>query len=195
MAPESRRELGLAVGLCLVGSALVLLAVRRPWLSYASSGDLTIRGLTTEVRGTAVAGAAQALSLVGIAGVIAIAATKGVGRVVVGAIVALAGVLVVAQVVDLLGSGLGHRLATSGCHGRCLLSQEQYDASPTWAWPVLTLVGGLLMAAGGVLVAWRGRRWAALSSSYEVPTAREAQPPVTDKGTWDALDRGDDPTA
>ena len=169
------------MALCLVGSALVLLAVRRPWLSYPSPGDLTIRDLTTEVRGTAVAGAVQALSLVGIAGVVAIAATKGIGRVVVGAIVALAGALVVVDLAHLLGNGLGHRLVG--------------DASPTWAWPVLTLVGGLLMTAGGVLVAWRGRRWAALSSSYEVPVAREAQPPVTDKGAWDALDRGDDPTA
>ena len=58
----------------------------------------------------------------------------------------------------------------------------------------LTLVGGLLLAMSGLLVTLRGRRWAALSSTYEAPAARAEAPPATDKGAWDALDRGEDPT-
>lgn len=190
-----RRELWTAVALCLAGSALVLLAVRQAWVSYPVDNGLTIRDVRAGVRGTSVAGAAQALSLVGFAGVVAIAATRRRGRVVVGALVALAGALVVADLVSLLVRGLGHELATAGCRGLCLIPKGRYDAEPTWAWPVLALLGGLVMSAGGALVAVRGARWSALSSSYEVPAARETAPAPTDKSTWDALDRGDDPTA
>jgi uncharacterized membrane protein (TIGR02234 family) len=181
-----RRELRTAVLLCLLGSGLVLLAVRQTWASYPTSGGLTIDDVRDDIHGTAVAGLAQALSLVGIAGVVAIAATKRRGRVVVGTLVALAGLFVVVDVVDLLARGLGHRLATA--------AQQQHDTQPTWFWPVLTLVGGVVMTAGGAVVAARGRRWAALSSAYQVPAAQQDDPPATDKGTWDALDRGHDPT-
>jgi len=192
----ARRELRTAVLLVLLGSGLVLLAVRRDWISYPSSGGLTIHEVRSGVRGTAVAGLAEALGVVGIAGVVAIAATRRLGRVLVGVLVGLAGAAVVGSVVSLMSRGLAHRLATVDCRGLCLVPADKYDATPTWAWPVLTVVGGLLMLAGGCLVAVRGRRWAALSASYEAPTAeRPAAPPATDKGAWDALDRGDDPTA
>lgn len=192
--PAVRRELQLAVVLCVVGAGLTFLAVRQDWISYPTS-ELTITSVRDGVRGTSVAALAQALSLVGLAGVVAIAATKRSGRVIVGALVALAGIGVVGQLVDLLASGLGHRLIAVGCSRLCIVSQEQYDASPTWAWPVLTLLGGALMAMGGLLVAVRGRRWAALSSSYEVPAARDLSAEPTHKATWDQLDAGGDPTA
>ena len=184
---RARRELQLAVLLCLAGAALTFVAVRRDWISYPTS-DITIRSVRDGVRGTSVAALSQALSLVGLAGVVAIAATKRWGRVVVGALVALAGIVVVGQLVDLLTSGLEHRLLATAPPG-------QRDSGPTWAWPVLALVGGLLMAAGGLLVAVRGRRWAALSSSYETPAGRDLAAEPSDKATWDQLDAGEDPTA
>ena len=190
----SHRELQLAVLLCLAGAALTFFAVRQDWISDPTS-DLTIRRVEDGVRGSAVAALSQALSVVGLAGVVAIAATKRLGRVAVGALVAVAGVAVVVQLVDLLAQGLGHRLLAVECPRLCVVSQERYDASPTWVWPWLTLVGGVLMAAGGLLVALRGRRWAALSSSYEVPSARDPQAEPSDKATWELLDSGEDPTA
>lgn len=180
---SARRELRLAVVLCLAGSVLTLLAVRHAWATYETS-DLTIRAVRTRVAGTRVAGAAQALAVVGLAGTAAIAATRRAGRLVVGALLALAGLAVVVDVTRLLGD-LSHRL----------LPGEHTDARLAWAWPVLTTVGGLLLAAGGLLVAVRGRRWAALSSSYEVPAARDPRAEPSDKAAWDALDAGHDPTA
>jgi uncharacterized membrane protein (TIGR02234 family) len=184
----ARRELWLAVALCLLGSAAALWAVRQPWAGYTASEELTITVVRTGVRGTAVAGAVQALAVVGLAGVVAIAATRRVGRVVVGLLVALAGVGVVLAVAHLLGDLSGQLSRASG---------HPVASGPHWAWPVLALVGGVLMTAGGVLVGWRGRRWAALSSSYQVPAAREAAAATdaTDKATWDLLDSGTDPTA
>jgi uncharacterized membrane protein (TIGR02234 family) len=192
---SARRELRLAVLLCLGGSLLTLVAVRHAWATYETS-DLTIRAVRTRVAGTRVAGAAQALAVVGLAGTAAIAATRRAGRLVVGALLALAGIAVVLDVARLLGD-LSRRLgAYSGLTGLHIVSQEQYAASrPHWVWPVLTMVGGLLLAAGGLLVALRGRRWAALSSSYEVPAARDPRAEPSDKAAWDALDAGHDPTA
>jgi len=79
------------------------------------------------------------------------------------------------------------------CAGSTLSACSVRGARTSEAWVWLTILGGLLLALSGALVAARGRRWAALSSSYQPPAARAAEPPATDKGVWDALDRGEDP--
>jgi uncharacterized membrane protein (TIGR02234 family) len=186
----ARRELVVAVLLCLVGSGLVLFAVSRSWGHLSTPHELTIKRVGFSAPGSRIAGDVQALGVLGIAGVLAIAATKRTGRVVVGALVALAGVVVVVRVAYLLADGIGPRLCTDTCgSGRRLES-----VTPFWPWA--TLVGGVVLAVAGLLVAVRGRSWAALSASYENPATRPAaEPEVTDKSVWDALDEGHDPTA
>lgn len=193
---RARRELRLAVLLCLVGSVLVLFAVSRPWGDVAGAADLTIKQVRDAIPGTKVAAEARALGLVGVAGVLAIAATRRWGRTLVGLALALSGAAIVWRVALLLGQGLRLRLASAhaNCSRLCILSEEQTKVRVHHAWPTLTLVGGLLLLVAGGLIAARGRRWAALSSSYDAPSTTPAAP-VTDKGVWDALDRGDDPTA
>lgn len=182
----ARRELRLAVLLCLVGSAVVLLAVGRTWLTFDAADRLTIADAPSRVAGTQVLGLVRPLGLVGLAGVLALAATRSWGRIIVGALVAASGAGVVIDVALALHRGLAAHLGFfsdgPGPH--------EIHLRPGWA--VTTLLGGVLMSGAGLLVAVRGRRWAALSSSYEVKG--EAPPPATDKGAWDALDRGDDPT-
>ena len=196
---SARRELRLAVLLCLGGSLLTLLAVRHSWASFAGADDLTINAVRTSASGSRVAGAAEACALVGLAGAAAVAATRRVGRVVVGVVIAAGGVVGVADIARLLGD-LPHRLAASlSGPGLQIVSEEQFRAAQhpdvRWLWPVLALVGAALTAAGGVLVAVRGRRWAALSSSYEVPAARDPETEPSPKATWDSFDAGHDPTA
>ncbi len=166
-----RRELRVAVVLCLLGSALVLLALSHGWYSVVEGRQLTIDPVLTHVKGTKVVSGAQALGLVGLAGAVALVATRRWGRVVVGVLVLACGVGVVVAV--------GRARVPSGA----------------WGWASLTILGGVVLAASGALVTVRGRRWEALSSSYETPAARAEEPPATDKGVWDALDRGEDPTA
>ncbi|MDX6266482.1 MAG: hypothetical protein QOD70_1222 [Frankiales bacterium] len=191
-----RRELWTAVLLCLLGSGLVLLGVTRGWAT-APESSLTIKRVSTPLPGTLVAADVRALGFVGLAAVVAIAATKSWGRLVVGVLAAIAGVATVVLVARLLHDDLGARLATAHaqCQGQCVLSGQQAHPALHLVWPWATLLGGLVMAGGGLLVTARGRRWAALSSSYQVPAARETELPATDKGAWDALDRGHDPTA
>ena len=166
-----RRELQLAVLLCLLGSALVLFALGQTWYRAAESQRLTIDAVSTSVRGSQLVSGARALGYVGLSGVVALAATKSWGRVIVGVLVLAAGVGIVIDVARAIQDG---------------------PATPSgWAWP--TLAGGVVLGLSGALVAVRGRKWAALSSSYQVPAAR-AQEPASDKAVWDALDRGEDPT-
>ncbi len=176
---RSRRELRLAVLLCLLGAALVLFAVARTWVTFVDPGALTISALRRDVAGSALVPGARALGYVGLAGVLALAATKRWGRVVVGVLV--------------LGAGVGVVLTVAAALTDGLVEPGQERASVQHTWPVLALLGGMLLTASGALVAVRGRRWAALSASYEQPAA--PKPVEGDKGVWDALDRGDDPTA
>jgi uncharacterized membrane protein (TIGR02234 family) len=86
-------------------------------------------------------------------------------------------------------------------------------------WQALVVVGGIAMIGAGVLVAWRAGQMAVMSSRYDSPTAaaRRAglgrgssarrdparpQAPATSTAAsadsasiWEALSRGDDPTA
>ncbi|MEU4473056.1 Trp biosynthesis-associated membrane protein [Micromonospora sp. NPDC023888] len=185
---EGRRELAYAVLLCLVGAALALWAATRTW-----SVELTVRPAPLPpVRDTR-SGAAllpwlPALALVTLAGGGAVLATRGRLRQVLGA---LLGVLALA-----VAAGGGYGLGVDG------LAQRQ--------WPVLCLVGGLLAAVGGFWTAVRGGGWPAMGARYERParTAGQAAPaptgtpeppgPMAGRRTteaWDALDRGEDPTA
>lgn len=58
---------------------------------------------------------------------------------------------------------------------------------------VLSVVGGVLVAAGAAWTMARGRAWPTLGARYDRASAqrREARP----VSTWDAQDRGIDPTA
>ena len=195
-----RRELQLAVGLCLVGSLAVLVGLGPTWLTYRTGGATTAT-VVHEVAGATVSPATRALGLLGLAGVLALAATRSWGRVLVGVLVAFAGAGVVVSVlvfltrdVDLLVAADCSRLP-SGC-----LALKGYPDGPAMgdrraAWTLVPLAGGAVMAAAGLLVAARGRRWAAMGASYEAPGAAAPSAPATDKQVWDALDRGDDPTA
>lgn len=115
-------------------------------------------------------------------------ATKRLGRVLVGALLALAGVTTVVVAGQVLSAGLRTEVARAADPGLVVGATHS-----GWVW--LLLVGGVLLGLAGALVAVRGRRWAVLSSSYDAPAARPEAAPTTDKGAWDALDRGEDPTS
>ncbi|HUR51461.1 MAG TPA: Trp biosynthesis-associated membrane protein [Mycobacteriales bacterium] len=192
-----RHELRWAVGLCVVGSLVALEALGRGWLTYESSGGLTIERLEVRIHGGQVAHAAQAAAVLALAGVLLLVAARGWVRRLVGAVIALAGVAVCAGALRGLvrdGSSLAASALADGCAnpGSCATAPQHVEV--VRAWPALTLLAGLLLLASGLLAAVRGGRWAGLGSTYEAPGAREPEP-ATDKGAWDALDRGDDPTA
>lgn len=189
----ARRELRLAVLLSLAGSGLVLLAASRTWLAYELPEAPPLPSSTERLTGALLVPGARPLALVALAGVAALFAARRGGRVLVGALVLLAGVGIVALDVRLL---LDRRGTVQRAELRRQVALHVPQAPQLGPWPWLCLLGGLLVAAAGGLVAVRGRSWASLSAAYDAPVPRReaAAPAVTDKGVWDALDRGEDPT-
>ena len=186
-----RREPLLAALLCLVGAFLVLVAVGREWVlvGVAATGLLPDRELAVE--GSDLVPGVRALGLVALAGVVAIPATKRWGRIVVGLVLALVGAGVVAAVVGVAGE-----LFTAAQDSDVVREAggTMSDSIGSTLWPYACGLGGLTIATAGLFVAARGRRWAALGRRYEAPAAAAAAPPG-ERDLWEALDRGDDPTA
>jgi hypothetical protein len=185
-ARPGRRELVIALLLCLAGAALAFYAAGRTWVVEVVSRPAPLPVLRTERTGGGLVPWVPALAVVGLAGTGAVLATRGRLRRLLGALLVLIGLGVAA------GGGYG-------------LAAPRGPLGPTA--PVLCLVGGLGLAAGGALTAVRGQRWPGLGARYESP--RRAQDPASAAGrtggpgglegrstsaAWDALDRGEDPT-
>jgi hypothetical protein len=64
----------------------------------------------------------------------------------------------------------------------------------SFPWRPLAAVGGLAVLAAGVVVAWRGPRWPAMSSRYSRAAGAERQPVADPAALWESLSRGVDPT-
>ena len=194
MTPD-RRGLTVAVGLCLAGSLLVLLTASRTWVEVVVLRGAVLPETTVAVSGVDLVSGLRAIAAVGLAGVLALLATRRAGRLLVGVLLAACGAAVVVLVVRLLGR-LEREAVLTGPVLALSPVGVRADAAAT-PWPWLCLVGGLLLAAAGVLVAVRGRRWAEMSRRYDAPAAR---PPASsaeggERAAWEALDRGEDPTA
>ena len=170
-----RRSYLAALGLLLLGAVVVLVSAGRVWGSAevaGSTGSTAAGGL--DVSGADVSGAFPALGLLALAGVLAVVATRGVVRRVVGGFLCLVGVTVtVLAVVTDVDAALDHaaRVASG-------VSSAQATHESTSAWPWLCAVGGLLVAVAGALTALRSAAlavagWAlrARRSTYR-PTAR-----------------------
>jgi uncharacterized membrane protein (TIGR02234 family) len=195
-AAAGRRQLALAVLGCLVGAAVVLFAVSASWvrLRVATGGTAGPAGspvaaaaIPVRLSGGTVAPAVTGCGLVGLAGVVAIAATRRWGRTVVGVLVLAAGIGIMIAATRIAadptaaarGSNPVRQIAPDGV---AVLRDVTATAAP-W----LACFGGVLLAGSGLLVALRGRAWSSMSARYEAPAAR----PVN---AWDEIERGGDPT-
>ena len=182
---SGRRELATAAGLCLLGAALVLLALSRPWLTLHLGAAPPLPSRRVTVAGTHLVPGAQALGLLGLAGVAALPATRRIGRLLVGLVLTAAGGGVVVAVVRALLDPVAAAVRTGQV-------EPAAARSGLGGWPWLALLGGALIAAAGLLAALRGRGWSELSARYDAPTASR---PAKEPSLWEALDRGEDPTS
>ena len=192
-----------ALLLDLVGAGGVLLVSMRHWQTIRTPQPTRTDVLS--VTGRTVDSASTALGLVALAGVVAVLATHGLARRLVGAVLALAGAGLVWRAV-VSASAVGVRRA------RSLVEQKHrtVDASGVLphvlthpAWPVLSAAGGVLVLVAGALIACRGHRWQVMSTRYEPPVDGAASQDGADAeqqraraatALWSALDRGEDPT-
>jgi uncharacterized membrane protein (TIGR02234 family) len=193
-----RREMPAVLGLCLLGAVSALAAAAPAWLRIQVPRSHPLADAVVAVPGRSVAPLVPALGLAGLAALVGLVATRGRGRAVLGVLLLLAGAAVVLAAVPHLAAPdppAAQSLLPRVLPGRDLTRPLRPQVSPLW--PVLAAAGGLLLAAAGLAAALRGRRWPAMSGRYDAPAARRRQvaPQPGSAGLWDALDRGDDPTA
>ncbi len=186
---KGRRGLTTAVLLCLLGASVVLVAAGRAWaVVEVAAGPISEAG-TVAHTGTDLVPGLSALGLLGLAGVVALAATRRTGRTLVGLVLLATGAGVVVAVVGALGTMAAEELP----------GQTGADSVDVTAWPFLAASGGLLLLSAGLMTVVAGRSWPVLGQRYDAPTApgapRAPAEQLTEKGLWEALDRGEDPTA
>lgn len=195
----SRRQFGVAVALCLVGATVALVAAGQPWAQVTVRQPAPLPLTRLALSGRVLAPGAAAGAGVGLAGVVAIAAARSWGRTVVGVLLLLAGVGVTVAT-PAAGSArvrnsavLAERVPTVATAGAGTIVR-------TTAWPAVSAAGGVLIAAAGALTVARGRRWPTMGARFEAPTSVAGPTtgpaaPMRETAQWDALDRGEDPTA
>lgn len=170
MTPDAapHRRAGVVVGgLLLAGAALLLAGTARSWIA----GDFAIEGTRAtaveewERGATTAQSLVRALGLAALASVVAVFAVRGFARRILAVLLVCVGVGAVAA------------------------------ATPHLSESVLVA----LCIGGGALVAWGGiRTWVAvdllpsLASRYDREKSETARPP---RDAWEAIDRGEDPTA
>ncbi|KJK59657.1 TIGR02234 family membrane protein [Saccharothrix sp. ST-888] len=187
-----RRSLGLMLLLTAVGAVLVLTAVGRTW----AEGHLPAK-MEVSVTGSAISGLPGGLTLAVMAAAVAVFAVRGLGRIVVGVLAALAGAGV--ALAAALGASDTSALDAEAARKLALVSAQAELPSHT-AWPWVAVAGGVLLALAGLLTVRSGRDWPAMGARYEAPAGRsqagrkQAKPAGTPAELWQALDRGEDPT-
>lgn len=167
-----RRAITTAVVAGLAAAGLGLYAATRVWFSLSRDRPAPVPDEVVDTTGGQLAVWSVPAGMVALAGAIALIACTGWARRVVAAIVAL--------------SGLG--LAAAGGYG---LSRA------FGLWPVVTAVSGLVVLAVAVWTLRSGAAWPGMSGRYDRQQAAPAGAALADDpaALWDALDKGEDPTA
>ena len=184
-----RRELVVAALLGAAGAAVIVGFAGRTWATVAAHGG-GLESLDQRLSGRSLSGVVPALGWAGLAGIAALLATRGWVRVVIGALLAAFGLIV--AIASPAAVRHGHVVSAAGDKSN-LAALGGSLAVHVHAWWTVSLAGGVLLAAAGLLTVVRGRRWPGRSARYDRPGAA---PPAGDDpaSLWKALDRGDDPT-
>ncbi|HEY8302090.1 MAG TPA: Trp biosynthesis-associated membrane protein [Jatrophihabitans sp.] len=179
----------------LVGAAALLLFATRAWQTVTTVRTRPFADDVLPISGRTVDGAVTALALVALAGVVAVIATNGSARRVIGALVALAGLIALWRIVAALPAvGAARAMSLVRDAHPQVAGTPHVTTHPVWA--ALSIVAAALVVAAGVLTVVHGARWRGLSARYErrAPDPEQARARA-DASLWTALERGEDPTA
>jgi Tryptophan-associated transmembrane protein (Trp_oprn_chp) len=188
-APAGRRSMQIAMVAVLVGVMLAVTGAGEAWARVGAAVELPGVGAArlgaAEVTGSDL-GPFGGLALLGLVLLVAVAATRGRGRWVVGlALLALGGALVVGAV------GGAARVGTEAARRAELGLLEGVPAGTALrvdtprAGPALVVAGGLLLAVAGAEALRRGRRWPALGDAFRAPPDRAQPVPDAAEPPWE----------
>lgn len=197
-APSARRpsRTARAAVLLLLGAAATAAA---GWLRWGTADFLDpLRGtLHQTVSGSQVRPELIPIALAALAGLGAALATRGVARRAIGLLIAVAGIIVTARGIGAIAEPPLDLLAD-------LPRQADLVGDPSTPWwpPALAVLGGLLIAAAGLLLILDRTRHKGLSARYDraaTKPAAPADPLVASESAaldlWRSLDAQHDPTA
>jgi len=190
----------------VVGGGLGLAAATQDWYTVRLTAAAA-HPAPVVISGTDAAPALTALSLAGLALALALAIAGRVARVVVGALGVVVGVCLLLSAAGDPARSAGVRDAVSqatGISGDASVYALIRDVEAS-AWPVLALVGGIVVALGSIAALVTGRLWPGGSRRYDAvrfeareakasARAREVRPGDAAVDDWDELTRGEDPT-
>ncbi|WP_375490317.1 TIGR02234 family membrane protein [uncultured Jatrophihabitans sp.] len=200
----SRRAYAGALILDAIGAVGALLIALRAWQTVTTPRPAPLHDDTLHLSGRTIDSAPTAFALVALAGVVAVIATRGTPRRVVGVVLAVSGAAIVWRSIaaaSAVGTSRARALVTEH-HSSVVVTAARPHVAVTQAWPALSVIAGVLVLVAGVLVAWQGHRWSAMSTRYEAVStqadesddARERTRQRAAATLWTALDRGEDPT-
>ncbi|WKD57412.1 Tryptophan-associated transmembrane protein [Corynebacterium capitovis DSM 44611] len=207
---SSRRFSRIGAALLGAGGVVVAAFTRTPWITASYFDDRAGGGVST-LRGSDWSAESAAVSILLIVAAIATLVLRRVGRRVVGAIAAIAALGAAISPVRLLVDGADKQRVLAILSAGYEDTQANSDAIAGWsqitdavvhpAWVALSIVGFLLAAGGGALVASRPGEDSATLNKYETDAVRRSRlnsdlesTPDSGRVMWDALDVDIDPT-
>lgn len=192
----ARRGRSIAVSGFLLGGAIGIISSTQTWLTVQRADA----GSDILVPGASALPLLAPLSLAVLALGAALSLTGPVLRLIFGVLAGAAAVLMGWSTLQLLlatplGAVSSTVTETTGLAGSDAL-EGVIDAIIPSAWPVIALVGWviLLLAAFVVLLTWRGWKRGGRRYRTDAETASAAAGPVDAIDSWDELSRGTDPT-
>lgn len=175
----------LALVLLVAGGGLAFLAYGQTWVTVTTA-PAGLPATTVTATGRELDPAAGYLPLLLLAAVLAVWATAGWLRRVVGVVAAVAAGAVVVAALRAAPPWRGGVTTPDGV----TTAAGGYQAGSWW---LLAALGAALALAGAVLVVWRGPGWSTMARRYERGPVAVGMS-LTDRATWDLLDAGVDPT-
>jgi uncharacterized membrane protein (TIGR02234 family) len=181
-----RRSPAGAVLLCAAGGLLVLVSSGRIWAHATVHHDTGATSVS--VTGHDVAASLAPIGIALLALSAAILAATGFMRRLVGLMI----IVVAASAISAAFTARGNVSSALERHEAGVTGLAVHGTANGW-W-ALAAIGGFLAVSAGILTVFRAGRWKGLGRKYDGPTA---QAPVKDPAAvaWEALDRGEDPTA
>ncbi len=183
-------ELTAALLLLAGGAALALWAGGQAWAAAVVHRPGIVTAQLLALSGSDVAGAAGALGYAVLSATAVVLITRRRVRALTGVVAAVLGALIV--VTSALGvADVAGTVAVTAS----LASGSGSVDTTVHGWWVVSLAGGALALVGGALTAWRGSGWPAMGARYDGPQPARGRPERPPASAWEALDRGEDPTA